>query len=96
MNVNTYDPNWGPSPAGTLIVTAAFEEAAAYTPGDLDGNEVVDIDDAIWLLLHTMLGEENYPLNQPVDYDKNNTVDIDDAIWLLLHTMLGAENYPLV
>ena len=77
-----------------MMGTETFD--GSYIVGDLDGNEAVDIDDAIWLLLHTMLGEENYPLNQPVDYDKNNTVDIDDAIWLLLHTMLGAENYPLV
>lgn len=92
VNVNTYDPNGGPSPAGTLVITAAFEEVT-YIPGDLDGNEVVDIDDAVYLALHTMMSDV-YKVDQPVDFDSNGKVDIDDAIYLVLHTMMPG-SYPL-
>ena len=34
-----------------------------YVVGDMDSNDVVDTDDAIYLLYHTLFGEETYPLN---------------------------------
>ena len=41
--------------------------AAGNKIGDIDGNGVVDLDDVVYLLLHVMFGEENYPLNPPTD-----------------------------
>ena len=62
LSVNTYDPaNMWSNPAGTLVITASFEEAAAYTPGDLDGNTTVDEDDVIYLLQHLLMGDD-FPL----------------------------------
>lgn len=70
-------------------------EIKPYTVGDVDGNNVIDSDDAIHLLYHILFGEEGYPISQPVDYDKNGHTDSDDAIYLLYHILFGAENYPL-
>lgn len=70
-------------------------EVKPYTVGDVDGNNVIDSDDAIHLLYHILFGEEGYPISQPVDYDKNGRTDSDDAIYLLYHILFGAENYPL-
>ncbi len=64
--------------------------------GDIDGNDEVTYDDAVYLLLHTMFGEELYPLNGvDADIDCNGTVDEEDAVYLLLHTLFGDMFYPL-
>ena len=65
-------------------------------PGDIDGNERVDEDDAVYLLLHTLFGEEIYPLGDvDADIDGNGVVNSEDAVYLLLHTLFGEELYPL-
>ena len=64
--------------------------------GDMDSSEGVDHNDAIYLLLHVMFGEENYPLNgADGDIDCNGKVDEDDAVYLLLHALFGEGFYPL-
>jgi len=62
-------------------------------PGDLDGNEKVDKDDAIYLLMNTFFPED-YPVSQNADFDGNGKVDKDDAIHLLMYTFFP-EDYPL-
>ena len=71
--------------------TESFD--GSYVVGDLDGNEKVDVDDAVYLALHTMMGDV-YTVDQPVDFDGNGQVNIDDAIYLVLHTMMPG-SYPL-
>ena len=84
-----------------LCVAAPLEQvravgAAAYIPGDIDGDGAVTYNDAIYLLLHTMFSAERYPLKgSPADVDGNGTVDQEDAVYLLLHTLFGKEYYPL-
>ena len=64
--------------------------------GDIDRNGSVDCNDAIYLLLHIMFSEENYPLNgADADFDGSGVVDHDDAVYLLLHTLFGEMFYPL-
>ena len=67
----------------------------SYLKGDLDGNEMTNTDDAIYLLYHAFFGEELYPVNQPCDYDANGSVNTDDAIYLLYHAFFGEQLYPL-
>ena len=77
---------------GICTICSALE----HIPGDIDGNESVTQDDAVYLLLHTMFGETFYPLNGAEgDIDCSGTVDQDDAVYLLLHTMFGEMFYPL-
>lgn len=61
--------------------------------GDVNGDGVVDSNDAIHLLYHTLL-PERYEINQNGDFDGDSNVDSDDAIYLLYFTMLP-ERYPL-
>ena len=82
--------------AGNTTYTATYDAVYNGIPGDIDGNEEVSQDDAVYLLLHTMFGEAFYPLNGvEADIDGNGTVEQDDAVYLLLHTMFGETFYPL-
>jgi len=68
-------------------------ETKLYVPGDVNGDNDVDSDDAIYLLFYTLM-PEYYPISQPVDYDGSGEVDSDDAIYLLFYTLMP-EYYPL-
>lgn len=64
--------------------------------GDMNSDQIVDHNDAVYLLLHTMFGEGAYPVEGVfADFDGNGTVDQEDAVYLLLHTLFGEEFYPL-
>lgn len=65
----------------------------SVVPGDVDGNESVDKNDAIYLLMHSFYPED-YPINQKSDYNGNGMVDKDDAIYLLMYTFYP-DDYPL-
>lgn len=64
-----------------------------YMFGDVNGDLVVDEDDAICLLRHILL-PEIYSVNQPCDFNKDGMEDEDDAIYLLRHSLLP-DIYPL-
>ena len=76
---------------GDTVYTAVFAEP--FMPGDLDGNEIVDEDDVIYLLQHLLMPEA-FAVDQPVDYDKNGAVDEDDVIYLLQY-LLMPDQFPL-
>ena len=64
-----------------------------YVSGDVNGDETINSDDAIYLLKHTFLPEQ-YPLSGSGDMNGDDKVDSDDAVYLLKHTFLP-EQYPL-
>ena len=73
-----------------------------YTPGapvagDMDGDERLSTDDAVYLLLNVMFGSGDYAVSASVRRDTNGDgkVTTDDAVYLLLHVMFGPEDYPL-
>lgn len=77
----------------TAVVYYNGERSQDY---DLNLDGVLDSEDAVYLLLHTMFGEAFYPLSgTPADVDGSGLVDQNDAVYLLLHTMFGDAFYPL-
>ena len=62
-------------------------------PGDIDGNEIVDVDDVLALLWHVLFPDD-YPIEAEADFDGNETVDVDDVLALLWH-VLFPEEYPI-
>lgn len=72
-----------------------FIEIPPVMPGDVDGNENVDKNDAIYLLYSVLFGDTTYPINQTCDFNVDGSVDKNDAIYLLYHALFGAESYPL-
>ena len=86
-------------PEGGVEQAVAFATVAGeitvknYITGDLNGDNVVDSDDSIYLLWYTYLPED-YPINHNADFNGDGTVDSDDSIYLLWHTYLP-EDYPL-
>ena len=80
-----------------------FEEEAisgeldihTYIKGDIDGDEDVDVDDAVYLFGISML-PEFYPTDYPgnMDFDKDGDIDIQDAIDLFNYSILP-DIFPL-
>jgi hypothetical protein len=70
-----------------------FVDRLTYIVGDTDGNEAINKDDAIYLLMATFFPED-YPLEQECDFDHSGEVNKDDAIYLLMYTFFP-EDYPL-
>ena len=68
--------------------------AAAVIPGDMNGDSLVNVDDAIYLLRHTFKPYD-YPINQSDDVNGDGIPGVDDAIYLLRHTF-KPEDYPIV
>lgn len=66
---------------------------SSVSRGDVNGDNSVDSDDAIYLLYHTLL-PDSYPINQNGDMNADGSVDSDDAIYLLYYTLLP-DAYPL-
>ena len=61
--------------------------------GDMDGNDGVNTNDAIYLLRYTF-EPDKYPLSKNGDINDDGEVDSADAIYLLRHVLLP-EKYPL-
>jgi len=79
------------------FLNATFHFLGEVMPGDVDGNEELTTDDAVYLLLSVMFGTEDYPVpdGTNLDFDGSGKVDTDDAVYLLLSVMFGAEDYPI-
>ncbi len=79
------------SVAGNATYTARFE--LVFAPGDINCDNKVDEDDAIYLLRHVVFPEK-YPIVVWSDIDGNGVTDEADAIYLLRHVVFP-EKYPL-
>ena len=62
-------------------------------PGDMDGNDMVNEEDAIYLLRHILV-PDLYPVQGEADWNGDNTVNEEDAIYLLRHVLVP-DLYPL-
>ena len=89
----TYSLVKTPLADGTIMVELVMPTNATYVPGDLDGNERVNADDVVALLLHVSMPEA-FPITIPADYNGDGLVTRDDVIQLLLHVSMP-ETFPL-
>ena len=64
-----------------------------WTPGDIDGNGLVNRDDVIALLLHVSMPAA-FPISIPADYTGDDQITRDDVIQLLLHISMP-DAFPL-
>ena len=64
-----------------------------YPIGDFTNDNMVNSEDVIYLLWHTMF-PESYPVEAPADFTEDGKVNSEDVIYLLWHTMFP-EGYPL-
>lgn len=78
---------------GGDVRTVRFSIIPDSVKGDMNNSGVVDSNDAIYLLRHT-LDSARYPISQSGDVDGNGSVNSNDAIYLLRHT-LDHDRYPL-
>lgn len=64
-------------------------------PGDVDENNTVTEDDAIYLLYHVFFSDR-YPVPERhnPDYDKDGDVDVDDVFYLLYHSYFP-DRFPI-
>ena len=74
------------------ILTASYVETLV---GDINDQEGITADDAIYLLYHVFFGSDDYPINQYCDFNGDNSMTADDAIYLLYYVFFGEESYPL-
>lgn len=73
-----------------MATSVATEEVIQ---GDVDGNGVVNSDDAIRVLYY-VLDPAQYTVSQECDFDGDGDVDSNDAIYLLYYT-IAPDKYPL-
>ncbi len=83
----------GGEKAVTIYVADGCITVKTVTHGDVNGDDFLDSDDAIYLLRYS-LNPDRYPVNQDGDMNGDGFVDSDDAIYLLRHT-LNPDRYPL-
>ena len=79
-------PYYIPVVPGTIVVRN-------YILGDVNDDEVVTDQDAIYTLFHIYFPEK-YPVNQPCDFNKDGEITDQDAIYLLFHFYFP-EKYPI-
>ena len=78
----------------SLFCTCVFAVGPQVIPGDMNEDSTVNLNDAIYLLRHTMM-PSRYPVYQSADVNGSQNVDINDAIYLLRHTMMPSR-YPIL
>ena len=80
---------------GEVEIWATLVDAPEYLAGDINLDNTLDLQDAIYLFRHTMLSDV-YPLNYKgnVDFEADGEINLQDAIYLFRHTMLG-DMYPI-
>ena len=77
-----------------LSATIHCDDDGMFMIGDLDENDMVNDQDAIYLLFAVYF-PDNYSLNQQCDFNNDGKTNDQDAIYLLFHIYFP-DNYPLM
>ena len=77
------------------VLTDSEVEICTYLKGDIDGDEDVDIDDAVYLFCHSML-PSYYPMSYKgsLNIVPDGSIDVDDAVYLFNYSILP-DIYPI-
>lgn len=89
--------NWGRMENGHWVCmdyVKLLSMEASSLPGDMNGDSMVNKDDAIYLLRHVVFPDK-YPVAIDADINADNAVNKDDAIYLLRHVVFP-DKYPLI
>ena len=103
-NIKIVDKNGSSLAADALVGTGCKvqlvengevkDEITVLIKGEIDGNGIIDSDDAIYILRNTLFASL-YPVVVEDDVDGNGKYDSDDAIHLLRYTLFPSM-YPLI
>ncbi len=84
-----------------LVLVIAFASlfsavgTASAKVGDFNGSGTLSTADAIYLLYHTLFGNEEYPVTQSTDMNGDGKTDSNDATYLLFNVLFGDDDYKL-
>ena len=73
------------SGCGETLAAAEIAALPDALAGDINGDGVIDSDDAVYLLRHTF-NPDAYPLSANGDVNGDGAIDSDDSIYLLRYT----------
>lgn len=79
----------------TSTVNSGSITVKSYVTGDMNGDESVDLSDALLLFQYSMFPDD-YPIEYPGNFDlnKDGTVDVQDALLLFQYSMFP-DDYPI-
>jgi hypothetical protein len=80
--------------SGPTVPVAVPMMVPQFLRGNSNGDEVVDIGDAIWTLRHLMLGDRDIQCADAADANDDDRNDIGDAIFTLRSIILGTVDIP--
>ena len=89
--------NWGRMEDGHWVCmdyVKLLSTESTDLPGDMNGDSIVNKDDAIYLLRYVVFPDK-YPISVNADMNADDTVNKDDAIYLLRHVVFP-DKYPLI
>jgi len=102
-NIRIVDKNGNVLAADALVGTGSkiqlvengevVDEVTVVIQGEIDGNGIIDSDDAIYMLRNTLF-PDMFPVVVDDDIDGNGVYDSDDAIYLLRYTLFP-DMFPL-
>ena len=84
---------WEPEIKEATASITYYAQFSRTKIGDINGDDEVTDEDAIYLLFYTFFPED-YPLNQEGDFNGDGEVTDEDAIYLLFYTFFP-EDYPI-
>ncbi len=81
-------------PAEPALALSA-DDPVCFDHDDVNGDGIVNVEDAIYILYHFIFGEEQYPLAHEHDFKLDGVLDREDALYLLHAIREGTDEYPL-